>query len=767
MRHLNLKALRARDCLSYKQLDVTFGDKGLVLLSGSNGSGKSSITDLMTFLLYGKTSKGLGANKILNRYAQRTSYECELDFEVDGQDFSVNHTREATSKLLFHKLENGIPVSLTHKSNKSELKDTQSLISRVAGYSFEEFLSYVYLPASYTNSLVSGTPAERQACIAQAFGLVELDTVANGVKVKLGNLKTVTSSSPEALQLALDKITQEVSELQAQLASTEVSEAKEKELRSKLNKLHESYTNQKLRRSREQELATYLADKSYSGQSVKSLERALTQVDQELATTKQIISEHLTLVKIHKLLAQRQTLIDYADADLCSDLLLLLKNREVDAATHAALRELEASYYTLANVPDDVPATLLAHLERVSTLEAALQQAQKSLKQLEKLCDVSECPTCRTHLTPDTIADIAMGIRARVVKLESKLVSAKQDLVTSRALEVKYLQKGKLRDRIEQTKKLFLPLPAIANKYTNEQAKEYLAYHTRYKAITQELSFVDPALLSKAENYAVSDVSASEAKLVELKKQLVALRQDLAIAQVAHVLQQAIQAAPFSQEEYDSYKNRVHKASVRLEEYTNALAVAEEKQKRLTNLQTELARLLSQQQEQSQIMQRKRVLTVLYKSLKDLGSIRLGKATKLLTDNLPTYLDRLFHKESVYVTVAEDSSTKSCDLLFHKAGEPIPLTSLSSGQSRKLGLALMFAMQQASTKECNMLVLDEPFNNIEHESRQTCFEIIKDMSRTRFVVLISHDSDTQNMRYDARWKVKYDGKLSILETLIT
>ena len=78
--------------LSYKdEQEVRFGGASVWMLAGTNGSGKSSIFDGVTYALFGHHRGGSqNAAELINK--ESTSLSVEFDFTLDGQLYRIRRT---------------------------------------------------------------------------------------------------------------------------------------------------------------------------------------------------------------------------------------------------------------------------------------------------------------------------------------------------------------------------------------------------------------------------------------------------------------------------------------------------------------------------------------------------------------------------------------------------------------------------------------------------------------------------------------------------
>src|SRR5690348_8536249 len=55
---MRILSVSAQNFASYKSLEFDFQNQGLILIQGATGSGKSTLCDLIPWVLFGQTAKG-------------------------------------------------------------------------------------------------------------------------------------------------------------------------------------------------------------------------------------------------------------------------------------------------------------------------------------------------------------------------------------------------------------------------------------------------------------------------------------------------------------------------------------------------------------------------------------------------------------------------------------------------------------------------------------------------------------------------------------
>ena len=102
---------------------------------------------------------------------------------------------------------------------------------------------------------------------------------------------------------------------------------------------------------------------------------------------------------------------------------------------------------------------------------------------------------------------------------------------------------------------------------------------------------------------------------------------------------------------------------------------------------------------------------------------------------------------------------------LHISGVKCSVGSLSGGERRCLSLAIDLALLDVVSTytgtNINPVILDEPFNNLDHVNREVALEVIREASRTRCIVVVDHASEVK-ASFDTVWKVVKRGGISTL-----
>lgn len=97
-------------------------------------------------------------------------------------------------------------------------------------------------------------------------------------------------------------------------------------------------------------------------------------------------------------------------------------------------------------------------------------------------------------------------------------------------------------------------------------------------------------------------------------------------------------------------------------------------------------------------------------------------------------LTGILHK-NLFRYSSEDKKTalKSLELVGLSEYKHRPLSSLSGGQKQRVLIA------RALTSQAEIIILDEPLANVDREVGKKIYEILKEISREKTILLVSHD----------------------------
>jgi DNA repair exonuclease SbcCD ATPase subunit len=169
------------------------------LLLGKNGSGKTSVAELLSYCLYEKTSKGEWKDGVINR-SQGKSLLITLDLEREEQPgkwvkYRVIHARKHPKHptgVRIWKEGQRDPITPVKKPAQA-----QKMCAELIGMSYEEFRAAVSLGHETVHPLVIGTDGSRIEYITKTFDLDHYDALAEKTSSELETTQEMLSRKGE------------------------------------------------------------------------------------------------------------------------------------------------------------------------------------------------------------------------------------------------------------------------------------------------------------------------------------------------------------------------------------------------------------------------------------------------------------------------------------------------------------------------------------------------------------------------------------------
>lgn len=185
--------LTIENFMAIGEAKVSLADRGLVLIQGinayessadSNGAGKSSIADALSWVLYGTTARGESGDDIVNN---ETGKNCRVMVDVEeGVDvYRITRYRKhhkGKNRLDVMKLD---PSGTITELTKGTDKLTQIVVEQIIGCSHEVFCGAVYAGQERMPDLPGMTDKQLKMLIEEASGATILEAAYAEANTKL------------------------------------------------------------------------------------------------------------------------------------------------------------------------------------------------------------------------------------------------------------------------------------------------------------------------------------------------------------------------------------------------------------------------------------------------------------------------------------------------------------------------------------------------------------------------------------------------------
>lgn len=163
-----LKRLTLKNFKSHKYSNIIF-DKGITVIVGENGAGKSSILEGITYALFKKSN--INQNDLIRKNETNLLMSVELIFEENGIEYKVirKNSSSKSSSFLYLKVNN--KFNLLAEGNTEVNNELKSIINM----DIDLFLNAIYIKQGEIADLVSKKPSERKKLIGKFLKIEDLE----------------------------------------------------------------------------------------------------------------------------------------------------------------------------------------------------------------------------------------------------------------------------------------------------------------------------------------------------------------------------------------------------------------------------------------------------------------------------------------------------------------------------------------------------------------------------------------------------------------
>ncbi len=377
--------LKLSGFLSYHEpVEVDFSRFDLACISGSNGAGKSSLLDAITWALFGQARKRDEA--LIN--LQSKVAEVAFTFAYENSIYRVLRSlpRGKGTTLEFQIAEGGNPQSsivnqqLTWRPlTERTLRDTQTRIEHILRLDYDTFVNVSFFLQGRADQFAQQPPTRRKEILGAILGLEAWDVY-----------RERAAERRKTVERELDSVDGRVAEIDAELAEEEPRQAHLSELESQLKGLATSRKLQETALANVKQVRQTLdRQRELVGKLNESLGRAksaLEGLQARLAVKETERSTHAELVQRAAEVEAAYTALQKARLDLEKWEQVAGRFRDHDARRQPLLREIESESARLQQEKASLEKQHSAISDQLSgsaALESGLAEARQALAQAE------------------------------------------------------------------------------------------------------------------------------------------------------------------------------------------------------------------------------------------------------------------------------------------------------------------------------------------------------------------------------------------------
>lgn len=229
---IQFKKVRYKNVLSTGNVftEIDLAKSKTTLISGSNGSGKSTMLDAITFALYGKPFRKINKPQLINSINQKDAV-VEIEFSVSGHEYKIHR---GIKPNVFEIYRNGELID-----QDAATRDYQSYLEQnILGLNYKSFNQIVVLGSATYVPFMELPAHSRREIIEDLLDIQVFSTMNNILKDKVSTNKESINENNYEIDLISSKIesAKEHNDSIRKIRETEVNKIKEK-MQEHLNKV--------------------------------------------------------------------------------------------------------------------------------------------------------------------------------------------------------------------------------------------------------------------------------------------------------------------------------------------------------------------------------------------------------------------------------------------------------------------------------------------------------------------------------------------------
>lgn len=362
---------------------LDFSQFDLAVLSGDNGTGKSTLLEALTWALWEKTRAG-SSDDLIHQGTQ--NMWVDFVFEHEKQVYRIFRRRDKKkqggSNLEFYikdrARKNLLDDQAWQSLTEGTLRQTQEKVIETLKIPYEIFVNSSYLRQGRADEFTAKTPAERKSILAEILGLSEWDILESKAKEKQKNLTNET----KLLLIQLENLKENLADKNQVEKNLKAGEKEKTKLKSILEKLEIDF----------KKVENLKNQKEILEEKVVNLRQRWQETADEIKALEQEIQGNQAEQKEWQETLKNKTKIE--------------TDYSAWQKTQIKLKDLETKFYAYQKLKNE--------LSRIEYKKEDLDG------KIEKLKKIEQCPTCLRELKKKEADDIIKALQVEFLDQTAK-----------------------------------------------------------------------------------------------------------------------------------------------------------------------------------------------------------------------------------------------------------------------------------------------------------------------------------------------------------
>jgi exonuclease SbcC len=787
---MKLKSLKLENFRQHEDSLIEFSD-GITIINGTNGSGKSTILEAITWAIYGTDAARGNKDSIkFNKAKARAKVRVELAFALDSEIFRIERFLDKAELYLG---ENQAPIVTTQQ-------EVTKYLTEKLGMTKDEFFNTYFTGQKELNFLGNQKPLERRKFISKVLNYEKIREIQEQIRTDKNSISNEIIGLKQGIA-DLDALTEEkklakaeLDETQKLLAQKQKEYGKAAEEVAKIEPEWEKLKEIKINFDKNTRELQFLEEKSsFVEKNIVSLQEKFKNLEEKTKTLAEISKFEVEYkeidikIKEYEKLQEKETLrqtfftkIESLDKEITEKQLQqeeVIKSGKEKRLIVDKIPVVKEELSELIKKVQGIEAKFASETKEKEVLISQKQQEiEKIQKQLALILEKGEegtCPTCERALKGE-FEKVTGNFKNHIKTLEDEIKVLK---VAFKELKFNFPEIDDLTKKKEEKDKELAQLNEVQGEYKNEQDR-YRKLNEEIKARTQEKAVLKEELSRLPEGFdmeVLKDLRERILPLREKHEQILALKAELMdfdkvktdLVEAEKAKEEISERKQFAEKELKSL-NYSEEAFIKAEKDFQAakdcfyatkesVVKTEAEEKNIKDKIERIQKIEDSNKEKLNFVKEKQEKLDLLMELDRF----YGQFWEKLNNQARPEISELASRFLIDLTDGRYSELELNDkyeICLHDDGEIKPV--ISGGEEDLVNLCVRLAISQIiaqrSGKTLSLLILDEIFGSLDESRRNNVVNLLRSLTNNfEQVILITHIEDIKD-EIDNIITIEYD-----------